>query len=76
MSIKRSRVVELIANWGKDEILNDVYCKNYEEWADNLLHVLESEVGMLPPALETYEISRLNGESLGQLGDVYEWEEE
>ena len=47
--MKRSKVVEIIAAWGKEDILQDVYYKNYEEWADNLLYVLEDEIGMLPP---------------------------
>ena len=47
--MKRSEVVELIASWAKEEILDHVYYRNYEEWADNLLYTLEHEIGMLPP---------------------------
>lgn len=47
--MKRSKVMELIAAWGKPEILQDVYSNNYKEWADNLLYTLETELGMLPP---------------------------
>lgn len=47
--MKRSKVLDIIAAWGKPEILQDVYSNNYQEWADNLLHTLETELGMLPP---------------------------
>lgn len=32
--------------------------------------------GMRPPAKETYQVTGLSGESLGQLDDAYEWQEE
>jgi hypothetical protein len=54
--MKRSEVVKLLANWAKPEILDDTYSKNYQEWADNLLHTLEKEVGMLPPTVPTLPI--------------------
>lgn len=48
--MKRQDVVDLIASWAKPEIFQDVYAGNEKEWADNLLHVLETECGMLPPS--------------------------
>jgi hypothetical protein len=44
--MKRSDIVNIIADWGKPEILDDVYCKNYQEWSDNLLFTLETEYGL------------------------------
>lgn len=40
---KRKQTVDIIANWAKPEILQDVYNNNYVDWADNLLYTLESE---------------------------------
>ena len=45
--MKRSQVVDIIASWAKPEILQDVYANNYQEWADNFLHTLESELGFM-----------------------------
>lgn len=47
--MKRSTVVDIIASWAKPEILQDIYSNNTQEWADNLLYTLETEIGMLPP---------------------------
>lgn len=47
--MKREQVVSIIEAWVKPEIFNDVYNGNVNEWADNLLYVLETECGMLPP---------------------------
>jgi len=46
--MKRSKAVAIIADWGRPEVLQDMYSNNYEEWADNLLYVLEGELGILP----------------------------
>lgn len=79
--MKRDKVVELIAAWGKPEILYDVYNNNYEHWADNLLYVLEAEIGMRPPhravgpfeANNTWEPTPLQPTPLTEeeLADVY-----
>lgn len=45
--MKRSHVLDIIASWAKPEILQDVYANNYQEWADNFLHTLESELGFM-----------------------------
>ena len=72
--MKRSKVVQLIAAWGSEGILEDVYYKNYEEWADNLLHVLEDEIGMLPPAIEVKDPGHFKGDQFTY--QVNEWEQE
>jgi hypothetical protein len=52
--VKRSKVVEIIASWVKPEILCDVYDCNHEEWADNLLYTLETELGFCPVKIDSY----------------------
>lgn len=65
--MKRSKVIETIVNWAKPEIYEDVYsCTPYREenlkiWADNLLYILETEIGMLPPENEDRIYIRSSG---------------
>jgi len=72
--MKRSEVVQIIADWGKPEIFMDVYAGNTLEWADNLLFTLESEIGMYPPSIPTnasgWEIGK------GAPSHLNIWEEE
>lgn len=86
--MKRSQCIDLILNWAKPEILQDVYNNNYEEWADNLLYTLETEYGILPPTFvlkqqihENIEIVDIKGKvvTVGDfytIGEVNEWETE
>lgn len=52
--MKRSKAVEIIASWAKPEILQDVYSNNFEEWADNLLYTLETDLKMKGPSVLGY----------------------
>ena len=65
--MKRSDVVKLIENWLQPEILVDVYNFNKKEWADNLLHTLETEFKLQPPEIFNDEY----GVFLSQWEDEY-----
>lgn len=74
--MKRSSVVELIAAWGKPEILQDVYSNNYKEWADNLLYTLETEIGIVPPKHINKNYNGWQSEYSGISQYINAWEDE
>jgi hypothetical protein len=69
--MKRSSVVDIIASWAEPEILQDVYANNTKEWADNLLDVLENEIGILPPKNPKLTMSQVYSKI-----DLHSWEPE
>ena len=46
-----------------------------KEQVENALNLFE-KLGMMPPPQETFTVSTLSGESLGELDGTYEWESE
>jgi hypothetical protein len=48
-----------------------VYANNTKEWADNLLDVLESEIGILPPKNPKLTMSQVYSKI-----DLHSWEPE
>ena len=77
--MKKSEMTEHISAVMYDAYVDRQLSKETEDayWnrqATDLLDMLLG-FGMMPPAQETYEVTRLNGESLGQLDDAYGWEQ-
>lgn len=73
--MKRSEILKKIQ--GLYDLELQMYPKESPSdiFAENLLCCLE-QAGMRPPAQETYGISDMQGNNLGELDDVYEWESE
>ena len=64
--MKRSKALSMIKGWVT--ILDEVYCGNVDEWADNFLYTLENDLKMLPP----YTDKIIEGHECG----VNEWDKE
>jgi hypothetical protein len=78
--MKRSEMIDLMADELADPEVNGKHGNETEEAtfkrrASRLLDMIEG-FGMLPPPLETYQVTSMDGKSLGELPDVYEWEPE
>lgn len=73
--MKRSEMIELIVYEALSWDGLSTSGVPVEEVANDMLRVCE-KMGMRPPAQETYEISDMQGNNLGVLDDVYEWEPE
>lgn len=64
--MKRSDALAIIKGWAT--ILDDIYCGNAGEWADNFLYTLENDLKMLPP----YTDKTIEGHEC----EVNEWDKE
>lgn len=64
--MKRSEALAIIKGWAT--ILDEIYCGNADECADNFLYTLENDLKMLPP----YTDKTIEGHECG----VNEWDKE
>ena len=71
--MKKSKFYREISKFVKEWEGSDLSYKN--QFAKALLVKLE-ELGMKPPAQESYEVTDMAGNVVGKLDDVYEWEKE
>lgn len=78
--MKRSEAINILQHkvcCPHEIITRDMYDSGvYYDRAKRLLDFIEKELGMMPPPQETFTVSTLSGEALGELDGTYEWESE
>jgi hypothetical protein len=69
--MKRSEALKIIQGWAT--ILDEVYCGDATEWADNFLYTLEHDLRMLPPS---YKLDNIEDNGNSFVYSKNEWESE